>query len=271
MTGVQTCALPIWIAAAGGSESSKDYVDDMYTLLNKYSSSSTAVAGSAQNLAAELGTMIANMDFRSLPPPHVQAEADTVVVNIDAAEEEDSVFPAAVADQVKFATAASAVAAEVSSDQFIETAVAMQSYRRAAGLNATFSPQKIAKQMLLAQLLPPKGGAAAAVVEPVLGRNQTDGLAPSSGKVSLEALPLDYSRLAAGECIRDQAVVDFINGYKLYHPTQSDLTPQQFLQGVIDVYSTAKGKGSLDDRFKRAYLKKYPQPSEAIIKAIVSL
>ncbi len=143
----------------------------------------------------------------------------------------------------------------------------IQDYRKRAGLNAIFSPQKLAKQVVLS-VLGFKGTEPECA--PLLAVHQTEfaaaptGLEESDWRLlmdSLKALPGDPAQLMN---VSSPALIAF------YREVPKE-NAHDFLESMVRFHAGEDKAENVDSRFKKRYLQLHPQVDESILKTIVLL
>lgn len=242
----------------GGQKPTRAQLDDMADLATRITRYTSQHMKEGSVSPKELGNLISMI---KMPPVvvinHVAAAAE---VDDEEEHERESVHLHNEA-QIHFVSSSSSAAAK---DDAVRKNEAAQAYRKSAGLNVTFSSQKLAKQIVLAALgLTGKEG----MCEPLLAKQQEAfvslATAPQKSDWDVllsEAITCDPSMSLD---LKDPALVAFF----LAKPSEN---ARAFLRDVV-LFRLGQEVEGIDERFKKRHLKIYPDTPESVIKAIALL
>lgn len=238
-------------AAARLQRAEKDEVSDLYTHINRFATDKLKTVPPSP---AEIGKIISLIHIEeprvvvinSAPLPPVAAAYDEQQMECELA------FLPVSSD----ANGSQQQWSAIRKDKFV------QEYRKSAGLNATYPPQKIVKQMILSSL-GFKGN------EPVCAS-----LLSQHQKEFAQVNPAAWSELMSAVTCFDSNPASLLDAKRpaliAYAPLASSLDPHVFLHNVLTLYYAARTE-PISDRAKIRYLKAFPTVDENIINTLVKL
>ena len=242
----------------------KDAIDNMYTRLNVFKATMPACS------AEEIGSIIKDLKMPETIDCGTCGGGKEKKKKEDEKEEpvEASLILFDIAQQPKLQFVASPPPPQAAGGQ-----EAIQTYRKRLGLNVTFPPIRLAKQVLLSAM--GFKGTERPEFEAVRGRDQSefmpydkikDGAALESALSSV----IDHSKLTAllNEHGADDCALKAAHS-PLASPSGGAIESVAFMRDLIGMY--ASGAGEITDRRVRAYLKQWPKPCDALINVVLNL
>ena len=194
----------------------------------------------------EVATLINEVDLSEYKPTQLRVMTDEARRILEERTDEEKEF---IIEEVDAPMILSLPIAAEGGIELVRAHPLIQSYRKSAGLNATFSPAKLLKQVICASLRAPTH-----LVQPILGLLQTElgslTSAPTADLLQHIVVPVDNLALKT-----------------LYHTLKrDDLSGCQLLSEYIGMYN---GTSTLPAHVQRAYLARYKEPSVELIEAII--
>lgn len=246
----------------------KDAIDDLYSTLNSFKANMPACT------AEEVGSIIKDLKM----PETIDCGAcggGGKEKKKDEKEKEElveaSLILADIVQQPKLQFVASPPPPQAAGQ---EATSPIQTYRKRLGLNVTFPPIRLAKQVLLSAM--GVKGTERPEFEAVRGRDQSefmpyDKIQDDAVLESALCSVIDHSKLTAllNEHGADDCALKAAPLAPLAPPSGGAIEPVAFMREMIGMY--ASGSGEITDRRVRAYLKQWPKPCDALINVVLNL
>jgi hypothetical protein len=239
----------------------KDAIDDLYTRLNVFKATMPACS------AEEMGSIIKDLKMpETIDCCGAQEKKEKEKKKEDEAIVEASLILSDIAQQPKLQfVAAPPPPPEGGGGGVVEP---IQTYRKRLGLNVTFPPLRLAKQVLLSAM--GFKGTERAEFEAVRGRDQSEFMPYDKiqdGAVLESALSsvIDHSKLTA---LLNEHGADDCALKAAPLATGGAIEPVAFMREMIGMYASS---GEITDRRVRAYLKQWPKPCDALINVVLNL